>query len=136
MKKFIVLTATAALSSPVLAGPYVNVETKASYAGSDYKSRATDLHVGYENKLGSLNWYVQGGQTVDSVDGSEESDSSFSGKFGGSVAATEKIKVYGELAFSNFFDEETTNSYGTKLGAKYSFYLNDSNPITKRINFQ
>ena len=45
----------------------------------------TDLHVGYENKLGSLDWYVQGGQTIDSVDGSEESDSSFSGKFGGSV---------------------------------------------------
>ena len=40
MKKFIVLTATAALSSPVLAGPYINVETNASYAGSDYKSRA------------------------------------------------------------------------------------------------
>ena len=121
MKKFIVLTATAALSSPVLAGPYINVETNASYAGSDYKSRATDLHVGYENKLGSLNWYIQGGQTINSVDGSEDSDSNFSGKFGGSVAATEKIEVYGELAFSNFFDEETTNSYGTKLGAKYSF---------------
>ena len=37
------------------------------------------------------------------------------------LAATDKIKVYGALAFSNFFDEETTNSYGTKLGAKYSF---------------
>ena len=93
MKKFIVLTAAATLSAPVLAGPYVNVETKASYTGSDYTSRATDLHVGYENKLGSLNWYVQGGQTIDSVDGSEESDSSFSGKFGGSVAATEKIML-------------------------------------------
>ena len=121
MKNFIVLTAAATLSAPVLAGPYVNVETNASYAGSDYKSRATDLHVGYENKLGSLNWYIQGGQTIDSVDGSEESDTNYSGKLGGSVAATEKIEVYGELAFSNFFDEETTNSYGTKLGAKYSF---------------
>ena len=50
MKKFIVLTATAALSSPVLAGPYVNLETKAKYTGTDYKSRGTDLHVGYEDK--------------------------------------------------------------------------------------
>ena len=49
MKNFIVLTAAATLSAPVLAGPYVNVETKASYTGSDYTSRATDLHVGYEN---------------------------------------------------------------------------------------
>ena len=63
MKNFIVLTA-ATLSAPVLAGPYVNVETNASYTGSDYTSRATDLHVGYETKLGSLDWYVQGGQTV------------------------------------------------------------------------
>ena len=121
MKKILLAVAAATISSPVLAGPYVNVETKASYSGSDYKSRGTDLHIGYENKLGSLNWYVQGGQTINSVDGADESSSDFSGKFGGSVAATDKIKVYGELAFSNFFDEETTNSYGTKLGAKYSF---------------
>ena len=121
MKKIIVLTATAALSSPVLAGPYVNVETNASYTGSDYTSRATDLHLGYENKLGSLDWYVQGGQTVDSVDGSEESDSSFSGKFGGSVAATERLGVYGEVSFANFFDEETDNTYNTKLGTKFTF---------------
>ena len=121
MNKIFLTVAAATLSAPVLAGPYVNVETNASYAGSDYKSRATDLHIGYENKLGSLDWYIQGGQTLNSVDGVDDSESNFSGKFGGSVAATDKIKVYGELAFSNFFDEETTNSYGTKLGAKYSF---------------
>ena len=121
MKKLALVLVTTLASTPAMAGPYVNVETKASYTGSDYNSRATDLHVGYENKLGSLNWYIQGGQTINSEDGAEESDSSFSGKFGGSVAATQKIKVYGEVAFSNFFDEETTKSYGTKLGAKYTF---------------
>ena len=121
MKKFIVLTATAALSSPVLAGPYVNVETNASYAGSDYKSRATDLHIGYENKLGSLDWYIQGGQTLTSVDGVDDSESNFSGKFGGSVAATDRLGVYGEISFANFFDEESENTYNTKLGTKFTF---------------
>jgi len=50
-----------------------------------------------------------------------DSDSNFSGKFGGSVAATDKLGIYGEVAFSNVFDEDTDNTWGTKLGAKYSF---------------
>ena len=33
----------------------------------------------------------------------------------------EKLGVYGEVAFANVFDEDTDNSWGTKLGAKYSF---------------
>ena len=120
MKKILLTVAAATISSPVLAGPYVNVESNASSSGSDYKSRATDLHIGYENKLGSLDWYVQGGQTIDSVDGAD-SDSNFSGKFGGSVAATERLGVYGEVSFANFFDEETDNTYNTKLGTKFTF---------------
>ena len=120
MNKILLTVAAATISSPVLAGPYVNVETNASYSGSDYQSRATDLHVGYENKLGSLDWYVQGGQTLNSVDGAD-SNSNFSGKFGGSVAATGRLGVYGEVSFANFFDEETTNTYNTKLGTKFTF---------------
>ena len=119
MNKIFLTVAAATLSAPVLAGPYVNVETNASYAGSDYKSRATDLHIGYENKLGSLDWYIQGGQTLNSVDGGDDSESNFSGKFGGSVAATEKIKVYGELSFSQV--EDADNNWGTKLGTKFTF---------------
>ena len=121
MKKILLTVAAATISSPVLAGPYVNVETNASHSGSDYKSRATDLHIGYENKLGSLDWYVQGGQTIDSVDGAEKSNSNFSGKFGGSVAATERLGVYGEVSFANFFDEESDNTYNTKIGTKFTF---------------
>ena len=50
-----------------------------------------------------------------------DSDSNFSGKFGGSVAATERLGVYGEVSFANFFDEETDNTYNTKLGTKFTF---------------
>ena len=121
MNKIFLTVAAATLSSPVLAGPYVNVETNASYAGSDYKSRSTDLHIGYENKLGSLDWYIQGGQTLNSVDGVDDSESNFSGKFGGSVAATDRLGVYGEISFANFFDEDTENTYNTKIGTKFTF---------------
>jgi len=120
MKKLALALAASFVSVPAFAGPYVNVESNASYTGSDYTSRATDLHVGYENELGALAYYVQGGKTINAADG-VDSESNFSGKFGGSVSATEKLGVYGEVAFSNVFDEDTDNSWGTKLGAKYSF---------------
>ena len=120
MKKITLAIAATLFSVPAIAGPYVNVESNASYTGSDYTSRATDLHVGYENTLGSLDWYVQGGKTINAADG-VDSDSNWSGKFGGAVAATERLRVYGEVSFNNIFDEDTDNSYGTKIGAKYSF---------------
>ena len=118
MKKITLALAATLFSSPVLAGPYVNVETNADYTGSDYTSRATDLHVGYENELGSLAYYVQGGKTINAADG-VDSDSNFSGKLGASVSATEKLGLYGEVSFAQV--EDADNTYGTKLGAKYSF---------------
>ena len=95
MKKIIALTAASLCSTPVLAGPYVNVETNANYTGSDYESRSTDLHLGYENNLGDLAYYIQGGKTINAADGTD-SESNFSGKLGGSVSATDKLGVYGE----------------------------------------
>ena len=118
MKKITLAIAATLFSSPVLAGPYVNVETNADYTGSDYTSRATDLHIGYENELGSLAYYVQGGKTINAADG-VDSDSNFSGKLGASVSATEKLGLYGEVSFAQV--EDADNTYGTKLGAKYSF---------------
>ena len=120
MKKISLAIAASLISAPVMAGPYVNVETNANYTGSDYTSRATDLHVGYENTVGVLDWDAQGGKTINAVDGAD-SDSAWSGKVGASVAATERLGVYGEFSFANVADEDTDNTYGTKLGAKFSF---------------
>jgi len=39
------------------------------------------------------------------------------GKLGGSIQATERVSVYGELSAS--FDD--VNDYGTKVGVKYNF---------------
>ena len=118
MKKISLAIAASLFSSPVLAGPYVNVETNANYTGSDYESRSTDLHLGYENNIGDLAYYIQGGKTINAADG-VESESNFSGKLGGSLAATDKLGVYGEISFSQV--EDADNTYGTKLGAKFSF---------------
>ena len=95
------------------AGPYVNVEANSGFTGSDYTGTATDVHVGYEG----ANWYVQGGPTLlapDAEDGSVE----LSGKAGGSYPLSDALSVYGEVSFMG---GDIDNSYGTKVGAKYSF---------------
>ena len=119
MKTFaLALAATTFASAPAMAGVYVNVESNASYTGTDYTSRTTDLHVGYEGDVGDLGYYIQGGPALtgaDGVDGTNE----FSGKLGGTVAASEKLDVYGEVSFIT--DEDADNAYGTKLGVKYNF---------------
>ena len=101
MKKLALVLASTLASTPAMAGPYVNVESNASYTGSDYNSRATDLHVGYENSLGDLAYYIQGGKTINAADG-VDSESNFSGKLGGAISATDKLGVYGEVSFSQW----------------------------------
>ena len=118
MKKFILIAAAAVISSPVLARPYVNIESNASYTGSDYKSRATDLHVGYEGKIKDLAYYIQGGKTLNSADGAD-SNSNWSGKTGLNVPVTGKLNVYGELSLAQV--EDADNNWGTKLGTKITF---------------
>ena len=118
MKKIATLITASLISTPAFAGPYVNVETNANYTGSDFTGRATDLHIGYENNVGDLAFYIQGGKTVNAVDGLD-TESNFSGKLGGSISATDALGVYGEVSFSKV--EDADNTFGTKLGAKYSF---------------
>ena len=118
MKTIALALAASTFAVPAFAGPYVNVESNSNYTGSDYTSRATDLHLGYENSIGSLAYYAQGGKTINAADG-VDSKSNWSGKLGGSVSATDKLGVYGEISFSQV--KEDDNNYGSKLGLKYSF---------------
>jgi len=120
MKKLALVLASTLASTPAMAGPYVNVESNTTSLGNQFQSRATDLHVGYENEIGALAFYVQGGKTINAANG-VDSESNFSGKLGGSVSATDKLGIYGEVSFADIFDEDTDTTYGTKLGAKYSF---------------
>ena len=118
MKKIALALAATLASPPAMAGVYVNAESNASYTGNDYTSRTTDIHIGYEGEVGSLGYYVQGGPAFTAADGADGS-TDFSGKLGGSVAASEKLGVYGEISFKT--DETADNAYGTKIGAKFSF---------------
>ena len=104
-------------ASAAVAGPYVNVEANAGWSGTDYSGSVTDLHLGYEHSEGPYSVYVQGGPAILQPDGAD-SDMEFSGKLGGSVAASDAFSFYTEISGITGDDN---NSYGGKLGAKYAF---------------
>ncbi len=80
IKSLLAVASVSALSAPVLAGPYVNVEVNSSLTGSNYTGTTTELQVGYEGD----NWYVSGGPITTAPDGGESS-TDFIGYLGGSV---------------------------------------------------
>jgi len=122
MFKTTIAAAAAAIAfapAAALAGPYVNVETNAGWAGDDYTGATTDVHVGYEGEIGAASYYVQGGPAFVAPDGAD-GDTQFSGKAGVGVPVTDAFGVYGELSFITA-DDSDNNGYGGKLGVKYSF---------------
>ena len=122
-----VFAATAALftsAGAALAGPYVNVETNAGWAGDDYTGATTDLHVGYEGAIGdgTASWYIQGGPAIVAPDGAE-TETRFSGKVGIAADLSSSVGVYGELSAITASDDLSMDDLGVggKLGLKYSF---------------
>jgi hypothetical protein len=112
------------LAGAAFAGPYVNVESNIQYPDGDYSSAATDLHIGYEGSLTeSADFYAQIGPSFEAVDGTDGTETEFSGKVGVSVAATDAIGVYGELA--GVTDEASNGDdeidWSAKIGAKFTF---------------
>jgi len=117
--------AAAALSmsaGAAVAGPYVNVETNASWAGDDYVGALTDLHVGFEGEAGLASWYVQGGPAILAIDGAEN-ETRYSGKVGVGLPVSEAVDIYAELSAVTATDEFEMDdlSVGGKLGVKYTF---------------
>ena len=119
MKKFFAVTAASLLSTPAFAGVYLNTEANNSYTGSDYDGRTVDLHVGYEGSSGKLDYYIQGGPAFTAVADVDGTETEFSGKAGGTWNVTQKLGIYGE--FSGISKKDVDNSYGSKLGLKFSF---------------
>ena len=115
---FAALAAAPLFAGAAMAGPYVNVEANSGFAGSDYTGTTTDLHVGYEGSTGALGYYIQGGPSIVTPDGGD-TDTVFSGKVGGSVAATDALSVYGEFSLATA--DGADNSYGAKAGVKWAF---------------
>ena len=106
----------AVLASPALADVYVNPEFNGGAYGEDWLGGTLNLDVGFEGAHGVYSYYLQGGPAVVMPDGADQ-EVELAGKIGGSIQASEKVSVYGEL--SGMTGDEL--SVGTKLGMKYSF---------------
>ena len=112
------------LAGAAFAGPYVNVESNLSYPDGDYSNATTDLHIGYEGSLTeNADFYAQSGPAFEAVDGTDGTNTEFSGKVGVSIAATDALGIYGEL--SGITDEASNGDdeidWGAKVGAKFTF---------------
>ncbi len=124
MKSFIAAAVAAPFfAAPVLAGPYVNVESNSGYAGNDFDSSVLETHVGYEGDLGENgSFYAQGGPALLFPDGGDTS-TELSGKVGASFDVNDSANIYGEIAArtNNEIDLGEALDIGVKVGVKYSF---------------
>jgi len=113
------------LSSAAFAGPYVNLESNASYPDGDYTGATTDLAIGFEGSTseGKVAYYIQGGPSFVHSEASDDTETEFSGKVGASVAVSDDLSVYGEV--SGISNEDSTGDdivdFGGKIGAKFLF---------------
>ena len=113
------------LSSAAFAGPYVNVESNASYPDGDYTGATTDLAIGFEGSTseGKVAYYIQGGPAFVHSEAADDTETEFSGKVGASVAVSDDLSVYGEV--SGISNEDSTGDdivdFGGKIGAKFLF---------------
>ena len=113
------------LSSAAVAGPYVNLESNASYPDGDYTGATTDLAIGFEGTTGEgkIAYYIQGGPAFVHDEAADDTETQFSGKVGASVAINEDLAVYGEV--SGISNEDATGDdivdFGGKIGAKFTF---------------
>ena len=113
------------LSSAAFAGPYVNLESNASYPDGDYSGATTDLAIGFEGTTseGKVAYYIQGGPAFVHSEAADDTETEFSGKVGASVAVSDDLSVYGEV--SGISNEDATGDdivdFGGKIGAKFLF---------------
>ena len=91
----------------------------ASSSTNDIRDASGKYYVGETQTSGTVQFETDANTQVlyhfDGVDGSTD----FSGKGGLSIAASEKLDIYGEVSFLT--DEVNDTAYGTKIGAKYKF---------------
>ena len=125
-KPLIAAVAAAPLfAGAAFAGPYVNVEANASYPDGEYSTATTDLHIGFEGVTdeGTIGYYAQVGPGFVHTEADDETVTEISGKVGVTVAATDSLGVYGELAGITGEDSSGDDiiDWSAKVGAKYVF---------------
>ena len=110
------LTATAALATPAMAGPYVTGSAEFTGSDGEYKNREVLARVGYDAQVGNLTPYVElggGASTDDGADGK----GLLVVEVGTGLQVTEKLEVNGYYEHNKYKspnDPEGKIALGTK----------------------
>jgi hypothetical protein len=123
MKFLAILPATLIAATPVMAGPYVNIESESKSTGVDFNKTVLRNDVGYEGAFSeSTKYYIQGGPAFVMPDG-KATTTEASGKVGIKTQLSERLGAYSEFKFLTSGGMDLGEPIGTtaKAGVKYKF---------------
>ena len=118
IKSLLAVAAVSAFSAPVLAGPYVGIDTKTKFTGSDYSSTEFTGKIGYEGKVGTTKYFVEGGPITTAPD-SGEADTEIFIATGVGFPITDSVGAKASIKYES--NEGGDNKYEFKTGLKYKF---------------
>ena len=118
IKSLLAVAAVSAFSAPVLAGPYVGIDTKTKFTGSDYSSTEFTGKIGYEGKVGTTKYFVEGGPVTTVADGGD-SETEFFIASGVGFPITDSVGAKASIKYES--NDGGDNKYEFKTGVKYKF---------------
>ena len=118
IKSLLAVAAVSAFSAPVLAGPYVGIETKSKWTGSDYSSTEFTGKIGYEGTVGTSKFFVEGGPVTTVADGGD-SETEFFIASGVGFPITDSVGAKASIKYES--NDGGDNKYEFKTGVKYKF---------------
>ena len=117
-KSLLAVAAVSAFSAPVLAGPYVGIDTKSKWTGSDYSSTELEASLGYSGKVGTTKYFVEGGPVTEVKDGGD-SETEFFIASGVGFPITDSVGAKASIKYES--NDGGDNKYEFKTGVKYKF---------------
>ena len=118
IKTLLAVAAASAFSAPVLAGPYVGLDTKTKFTGSDYSSTEFTGKIGYSGKVGTSKYFVEGGPVSTAADGSDVETEFFIAS-GLAFPISDSVGAKASIKYES--NDGGDNKYEFKTGLKYSF---------------
>jgi hypothetical protein len=118
IKSLLAVAAVSAFSAPVLAGPYVGIDTKTKWKGSDYDSTEFEASIGYSGKVGTTKYFVEGGP-VTTVEDGKEADTEWFVASGVGFPISDSVGAKASIKYES--NDGGDNKYEFKTGLKYSF---------------
>ena len=108
------------VASSAMAGPYLGVNTKTDFVGTDYTKNEIKAKVGYSDKFGesSNSYFVEGGTKTIATDGTDGTTNLF---VAGGLGFKVSDAVSANVSVEGTDNDSGDTKYQVKSGFKYSF---------------